>query len=256
MKHFTIKAIIFICLLVVTILINPVQAQVTIGSNNPPAKAAILEIKSQESDVNNVTSNTGGLGLSRVLLENKYNLYPFIKVGDPEWSTTAKQEATKKEHVGLMVYNLTSNLATETRPEFRFRRGIYVWDGTQWNFVYEGFGQRYFFIPSFNISFAGKQAGDLGTPVDLYGEYKKQFTRSGNATFISSNASLTRVPSPGFDRLYEPNELDYVITYYDTNVMQNVTISATGVLNYRFKSVNTTSASFINVVFIIKEDKL
>lgn len=256
MKRLFMKTTIVVCLSVLTVFISNVRAQVTIGSGNPPAKAALLEIKSQEADAGNVTSTTGGLGLPRVLLENKYNLAPFIKTSDTEWTAGTVQETTKKNHTGLTVYNLTSNLATETKPELRFRKGIYVWDGAQWNFVYEGFGQRYFYIPSFNISLSGKSAGDAGTPVDLYGEYKKQFTKSGNATFISSNTSLNRVPSPGFDRLYEAGELDYVITYYDTDIMENVTISNAGILNFKIKSIETSPASFINVVFIIKEDKL
>jgi len=249
MKYVAIKIIMVTCLLSMTILTNYVQAQVTIGSGIPPVKAALLDIKTQQADADNITSNAGGLGLPRVQLVNKYTLEPFIKATDPEWDTGA-QEATKKGHAGLMVYNLKTDSSSGT--DQNFSEGIYVWNGTQWNFINESSGQRYFFIPSFNISLAGKKAGDTGIPVDLYKEYKKQFTQPGNTTFVSSNTLLTQVPSPGFDKLYEAGELDYVITYYDTNIMEDVTVSAAGILNYKIKSTETTPASFINVVFVIK----
>jgi len=252
MKYITIKIITIACLLSVTVLLNQVRAQVTIGSGIPPAKAALLEIKTQQPDADNVTSNTGGLGLPRVQLVDKYTLEPFIKKADPEWDT-GTQEATKKGHAGLMVYNLRTNSSTGQS----FSEGIYVWDGAQWNFINESSGQRYFFIPSFNISLMGKNAGDAGDTVDLYREYKKQFTANGesgnvNQTFVSSNSALKRIPSPGYDRLYEPEELDYVITYYDTDIMENVKVDATGKLSYKIKSIEITPASFINVIFVIK----
>ncbi|NDV95663.1 hypothetical protein D0T84_12170 [Dysgonomonas sp. 521] len=237
------------------------QAQVTIGSGNTPVKAALLEIKTQSPDADNVTSTTGGLGLSRVQLENKYTLEPFIKPGDAEWAAGTTQNETKKNHTGLMVYNLTSNLTTETEPAKRFRQGLYLWNGTQWNFVSEGFGQRYFFIPSFNIPITGITPDGNTETIDLYAQYKTQFTADNedsnvNPTFVSSNAALKRVPSPGFDKLYERTDLDYVITYYDPTVMSDVAINANGVMTYKIISLDTSPASFINVVFVIKEERM
>ncbi|GHT35585.1 hypothetical protein FACS189414_4220 [Bacteroidia bacterium] len=101
-----------------------VQSQVTIGSGKRPARAALLDLKEQEATNDNVTANKGGLVLPRVRLENKKTLDPFINSqSDPEWLNSPAK--VKKEHVGLMAYNLnTSN---------GFAEGIYVWDGAGWN---------------------------------------------------------------------------------------------------------------------------
>lgn len=201
------------------------------GSDNPPVKGAILEIKTQDADSNNVTSTLDGLGLSHVQLVNKTTLEPFIKTTDTEWATGSVQDATKKSHVGLTVYNLTYNLSSTsiTDPDLRFRQGIYVWDGNRWNFVYEGQGQHYFFIPSANIPLTDSLSIKLlvGSTFDLYTNiYKSQFTKAGNSTFVSSNSALNFVPSPLTTQLYNATDWDYVITYYDDKVIKVNSINA------------------------------
>lgn len=91
------------------------QAQVTIGSDKTPNKAALLDIKDQDADANNITAKTGGLVLPRVSLVSLTTLQPFIA------SATADE---MKFHTGLMVYNLNA-----TSP---FAQGIYTWSGTKW----------------------------------------------------------------------------------------------------------------------------
>lgn len=261
MKHLTIRLISIAGLLCVCCLTSKLHAQVTIGSDKPPVKGAILEIKTQDADNNNVTSTLGGLGLPRVQLVNKTTLEPFIKTSDADWATGSVQDATKKSHVGLTVYNLTSNMSSTsiTDSDLRFHQGIYVWDGNRWNFVYEGHGQHYFFIPSANIPLAdtlGKKLPD-GSTFDLYTNiYKAQFSKTGNSTFVSSNPALNFVPSTLATDLYNASDLDYVITYYDDKVIKVNSISITGVMNYNVLSLDTSPDSFINIVFVIKEDKL
>jgi hypothetical protein len=232
----------------------PVYSQVTVGSDNPSAKAALLEIKSEETanpgsvtDVTNITSRIGGLGLPRVMLENKTTLEPFIP-NNSDWTNNVGK--VKEKHAGLMVYNIyvakedSSN--DGSNPNTQFKQGLYVWDGTQWVFVGEGANERYFYIPSFNIDLT------KSSPFDLYGEYSRQFTKLGNSQFVSSNPNLQRIPSPNNTRLYERSELDYVITYYDTNVLGNVSVDNEGKMYYTVKTTNTTPESFLNVVFVIK----
>ncbi|GAB6118866.1 beta strand repeat-containing protein [Dysgonomonas termitidis] len=93
------------------------NAQVTIGSNAEPVKGAILDLKSQAADVNNVTSTTGGLVLPRVQLEAENSVALFF--GGTDQSDDVKTLLT-----GLTVYNLTSTGG--------FSAGPYNWDGTQW----------------------------------------------------------------------------------------------------------------------------
>ena len=112
-----------IILLAVIIFTGSAYGQVTVGSGEAPAKAALLEIKDQAADeTTNVTSTTGGLGLPRVELVSLATLQPFISLDDPEW--TSDLENTKTIHTGLMVYNLMENAD--------FSKGVYVWDGSQW----------------------------------------------------------------------------------------------------------------------------
>lgn len=94
------------------------HGQVTIGSGIPPEKGALLDIKTQAPDADNLTSTVGGMVLPRVKLVSINTLEPFIAANDPDL------EALKKSHVGLTVYNLTG-----TTP---FITGLYVWNGHEW----------------------------------------------------------------------------------------------------------------------------
>lgn len=228
---------------------NSTNAQVTIGSGNPTAKGALLEIKSQEADANNITSEKGGLGLPRVKLTNRTTLEPFISTTDTEWvnATTTK---IKEKHAGLVVYNLHESPASETNADKILRKGVYIWDGSRWNT--ESLNQkRYFHLPSFNIPLS---AIGTGLVFDLYGEYERQFTKNAlaNPTFVSSNSAITTVPSPLNGRLYTREELDYVITYYDDNILDEVKVLPNGTMTYDVISINTTPDSYMNVVFIVK----
>lgn len=253
MKHLKLS----ILLLSLFSLSLSMEAQVTLGSSIPPAKGALLELKSEEKDlsgvpagvdpithVDNVTSTKGGLVLPRVMLVNKNTLEPFVTATE----SNANAAKLREKHAGLMVYNIYVSPETETDSNKRFKQGVYTWDGAKWILETKD-DSRYFYIPSFNIPLA---ATGTGKTYDLYGEYKKQFTQTGNATWISSNSTLTTIPSLSEERLYTRAELDYAITYYDKNILENISIGNNGVMTYDIKSLNTTPNSFINVVFIVK----
>ncbi|MDR1436664.1 MAG: hypothetical protein LBI65_00955 [Candidatus Symbiothrix sp.] len=91
-------------------------AQVTIGSLEDPAKGALLDLKNQLPDNDNVTSTTGGLLLPRVKL-NSLNDFSFIQ------SMTSAQ---KKNYTGFLVYNLKVNESES------LEQGIYLWNGEKW----------------------------------------------------------------------------------------------------------------------------
>ncbi|GHV30561.1 hypothetical protein FACS1894177_03350 [Bacteroidia bacterium] len=99
------------------------QGQVTIGSALAPSKAALLELKTQEPDGNNVTSTVGGIVLPRVRLVDSNTLQPFIPLDDPEWIADA--DNVKKKHVGLIVYNVNTSSP--------FIEGLHIWNGTEWD---------------------------------------------------------------------------------------------------------------------------
>jgi len=97
---------------------STLYAQVTIGSDVAPSKAALLEVKTKAADGNNVTSDKGGILLPRVELQRLNSLLPFIADAD----LTVEDQ----KHAGLMVYNITAV------PAENIVRGFYVWDGSQW----------------------------------------------------------------------------------------------------------------------------
>ena len=111
------KLNLFFLIMVLFALSASVQAQITIGSVNTPEKAALLDLKTQTPNANNVTSDKGGLLLSRVALEDLSTLEPFIE------NATADE---KLSHTGLIVYNVkvdeTANLV----------QGLYYWTGEEW----------------------------------------------------------------------------------------------------------------------------
>lgn len=120
MKSISYKLIILFLLCMAAI---SMQAQVTIGSDKTPSRAALLELKTQEADASNITSTGGGLVLPRVRLVSESTLEPFIPVTDNDWINHATT-GIKDTHVGLVVYNLNT-----TSP---FIEGLYIWEGTKW----------------------------------------------------------------------------------------------------------------------------
>lgn len=235
-----------ICILFLFAL-NKINAQVTIGSGVPAAKGAILEIKSKEADNNNITSDKGGLGLPRVMLRDRTTLEPFISTTDHDWTNKGNTKIDRK-HTGLIVYNLYESPSSVKDYNKIFHKGVYIWDGEKWNI--ESFNQkRYFYLPTFNIPL--KETGTKKT-FNLYEEYKKQFTKTLNNKFISNNKNINTIPSPMYGRLYSKEELNYVITYFDDKILDNIVVDNDGLMTYDVKSINTTPDSYINVLFIVK----
>ncbi|SBW01522.1 hypothetical protein [uncultured Dysgonomonas sp.] len=110
-KRTKLKVLYFLILLILTLNIN---AQVTVGSNVPPNKGSILDLK-EESSVN--ANSTRGLALPRVNLTNESRLYPMF----PDNYTDLTLNST---HIGLTVYNVN--------PCEPFGKGVFVWNGSKW----------------------------------------------------------------------------------------------------------------------------
>ncbi len=107
-------------------------AQVTIGSLTKPNNAAILELKETEV-TGNAANSSRGLGLPRVQLTDKNNLYPMFesfpgsKIPKSEYSNASLKLNEDNRHTGLLVYN--------TNKCDGFANGIYVWKGNEWEQV-------------------------------------------------------------------------------------------------------------------------
>jgi hypothetical protein len=236
------------------------QAQVTIGSGLEPQDGVLLELKTKAADVTlssvtddkNVTTdaNGGGLLFPRVKLVDIKTLEPFITKAVCD----ANADHIKETHAGMVVYNLQVAAANETNQDKLFEQGLYTWDGAQWTKVLDGSdnGERSFYLPSCNIRLDE-------TSFDIYAEYQIQFTRgqvdaNGNDLFVRNTSStLQHIPSRYAGRIYQPGELDYVVTYYDKRIMENLAISDDGLLTYTVKDLHLFDEdSFINIVLVVK----
>lgn len=94
-----------------------------------------------------------------------------------------------------------------------------------------------------NVSYA---AADKTFKVDLYGEYVAQFRQING---VSSSSSATSAVLP----VLQVHDLDFIVTYYDPQVFQNVTVTPTGEMTYQVKDgAVLTERSFFNVVFKVK----
>jgi hypothetical protein len=201
-----------------------ISAQVTIGSDIPPAKGALLDIKQQTGTT---TATSGGLLLPRVGLTSLTSLSPLI---------ASPTTADNTDHRGLTVYNVTSNTT--------FKPGIYVWDGAKWSLVKEGAGADFFYMPPFNLPL-GTTVGATRTH-NLYTEYQTQFTASSNSRFKSSE-TLAQIPGT-----YDASKFIYVVPWYDNTVITVNSISTAGLLNYTVLKTTPSDDSFITIIFVPK----
>ncbi|MDR2810752.1 MAG: hypothetical protein LBB84_09420, partial [Tannerellaceae bacterium] len=222
----TLKSAFLLTVIITGISCFEAKGQVTIGSDKAPLPGVLLDIKSdnatQPGGATVTGTNGGGLGLPRVSLTSETSLSPFYTLTDVN---------ELKNRTGLMVYNV-STIAP-------FKPGVYIWDGAKWNVA--GGGVKWFYMPACNVS-------TTSTLINLYDIYKEQFTKQGNTKWASNNGTITHIPSPYGDKLYESNELDYVVTYYDSSVFPTVSISNAGVMTYTVSSNPTiTSATYFNI---------
>jgi hypothetical protein len=219
---------ILVSVILLFFLCPKLNAQVTIGSLIDPEKASLLDIKDKAADSNNETANSGGLGLPRVRLVNRNTLEPFIPVSDQEWIDNSNK--LKEHHAGLMVYNINvPPVEDNSKADEMFRQGIYIWNGERWKELESG-KESFFPLPLFNLDLTKGSHF-----INLYEEYNTQFSESG--------------------RLYAADELDYVVTFYDTTVLEIDSIGVNSDLFYTIKETpveSLTSAVFINVELVVK----
>lgn len=137
---------------------------------------------------------------------------------------------------GMTVYN--------TKRQNDVVPGFYYNDGTKWQQMVTSDNKavKFFYMPS--ISFDTSADRNAQTK-DLYAEYKKQFSLTGN------KVASAGAPASGIPYFEKATDLYYYITEYDTNVFKNVTISADGKMKYDVKKT-ATDCSFINIVFVVK----
>ena len=208
------KKILFLSLLAFIFAAN-VNAQVSIGSQDPPVEGAVLELKS------------GNLGFlpSRVEL---------VKLS---------QAAPLPNHVqGMVVFN------TKELPADTLHVGLYYNTGQKWIRFQASNTETWFYMPSIlfdtqsptgTYPFAGE--------VNLYNAfYKQKRDKSNNKVVASSGAPASALNFvPGADGYY------YYVTEFDEEVFDIKEISASGVMKYEIKAL-ASEKTFINIVFVEK----
>lgn len=154
-----------------------------------------------------------------------------LKAKDANYGTN--QHAT-------LVY--VTSIPTTTSPKTSNIRtpGFYYYDNTisKWVGAFRNNNfPKFFYMPSVLVN-----TSTLGTKtMDLYNLYYTQF----NTPPVKSTGSTGSIPT------LLKNELEYYVTYYDTALMDTVTINADGVMSYNVIG-NASDASFMNIVFVVK----
>ncbi len=199
--------------------ISGINAQVTIGSNTPPHKDALLDLMEE----------AGGTSAKGVLM-------PRVSL-----SSTVLADPMENHVAGMTVYN--TNTAADVIP------GYYYNNGTRWiRLVAET--DRFFYIPSIVLP------TDTGDPsyddvlkqfsLNLYGIYAGQFGMTDLTTTVKSPSAAT-LP------VFASDKLDYFVIYYDKDVFEIVSLSDTGVLVYKLVDGYAISEkTYMNIVLKVK----
>lgn len=149
------------------------------------------------------------------------------------------------DQTGAIVYVADATGVTTTKTAKVTQAGYYYFDGTIWRAIGSGSGLSFFYMPPFNLPITSVSTNNT---FDLYAEYKKQFTKTGNGNFVSSNAALATISN-----LHAADKLDFVIPNYDNTVIKVNSISAAGILNYNVLKTTIDAGSFITIVMVVKE---
>lgn len=144
---------------------------------------------------------------------------------------------------------------------------ILVWNATSEKWEPKAQAPQIFYMPAVIFDTTDPTAGTTKVSRDLYQEYNNQFTGGPLAGYpiihgangydntnlytgglISNNKNGgTVIPIHTYNR----NELDYYVTYYDTDVFADLEIDDNGNLSYRI--IGTVSeTSYMNIVFVVK----
>lgn len=139
-----------------------------------------------------------------------------------------------------LVY-VTAVSATTTAKTVNVKTpGFYYYDNSmsQWVGAFKNNNfPKFFYMPSILVNTA-----TLGTKtLDLYAIYFSQF----NSPPVKSTGSTGSIPT------LPKTQLEYYVTYYDTSLMNTVTIDANGLMSYNVIG-NASDASFMNIVFVVK----
>lgn len=193
-----------------------VNAQVGVNTTNPSTTFDV-----SKSSVSTVADGVLVTRISGDDLKAKDGLY------------LANQNAT-------LVYVTAVPATTSTKTSNIKSPGFYYYDNSisKWvGLIKDNNFPKFFYMPSILVNTA-----TLGTKtLDLYAIYFAQF----NTPPVKSAGSTGSIPT------LPKTQLEYYVTYYDTTLMNTVTIDANGLMSYNVIG-NASDASFMNIVFVVK----
>lgn len=90
--------------------------------------------------------------------------------------------------------------------------------------------------------------------INLYQRYAEQFTNPVGTPAVGSPAATRAVsPSAGALPVEQPLDLEYYVTYYDSQVFTDVSIDNQGLLKYKvIPGAEATEYTFMDVIFKLK----
>lgn len=188
------------------------NAQVGINTNTPSATL----------DISKSSNNSQAEGLLTLRISGS-----DLAAKDSQYDTPQNSTVVYVTAIPSSATSKTSNITTP---------GFYYYNSSisKWiNFNMP----KFFYMPSilFDTTTLGAKTKDL------YQLYYTQF----NTPQVSSSGAAGKIPVVG------KNDLEYYITYYDTNVFTGVAVDANGQMTYNVSN-NATDASFMNIVFVVK----
>lgn len=152
---------VFIVLLIMGAHMGISYGQVAIGGGNIPLEGALLDLKEQQANINNVTASKGLL-MPRVMLTDLTKLTPMVDVESLE---------NQKEHIGLQVYHVGG-------PSSAIDEGLKIWDGDKWVEYYETEQQLWHYMPILPLDLNANEVEGYKY-IDMYAHYKECMTRVG-----------------------------------------------------------------------------
>lgn len=156
------------------------------------------------------------------------------------------------DQTGALVYitDVTGTPTAKTRNVIA--KGYYYFDGTLWQTSGPDQSLRFLYMPTIVVPTsttdpAYNPANQTFT-LDLYTMYSIQYGMTNTGSSVKSPTATT-LP------VLANGNIEYLITYYDNTVYQNVAVSDAGILTYQLVPVVTlTDKTYMNILFKVKQN--
>lgn len=164
------------------------MAQVTIGSGESPASGTLLQLKNISGISADAPNATKGLGLPRVALTSKTDLFPMFLSDNAYMNNTGgKKDDEDQKHIGLVVYNIANGLCNPLSI------GVNVWNGTNWILLSKGAKKNALYAPnSYMIETDGTMGGATSITIPVEKAYAIwEYYGSSEVGRLPQNVDLT-----------------------------------------------------------------